>query len=160
MKEAEVIKETIGQLLKLIDFQGGVDVDYSDEDNILVNIQTEQAGFLIGQAGANLSALQHLARILVSKKNGQPIRFILDVNNYRKNRLELLRELAKDIAKQALSKKVSLVLHPMPAYERRIIHLSLADEPEINTQSTGQEPRRRIVVKPVTATETKGQSLK
>jgi len=160
MEEAEIIKETIGQLLKLIDFQGGVDVDYSDEDNILVNIQTEQAGFLIGQAGANLNALQHLARILVSKKNGQPIRFILDVNDYRKHRLELLRELAKDIAKQALSKKVSLVLHPMPAYERRIIHLSLADEPEINTQSTGQEPRRRIVVKPVIATETKEQSLK
>jgi len=160
MKEAEVIKETIGQLLKLIDFQGGVDIDCSDENNILVNIQTEQAGFLIGQAGANLNALQHLARILVSKKNGQPIRFILDVNNYRKNRLELLRELAKDIAKQALSKKVSLVLHPMPAYERRIIHLALADEPEINTQSTGQEPRRRIVVKPVMVTEIKGQSLK
>ncbi len=159
MKEAEIIKETISQLLKLIDFQGGVDIDYSDENNILVNIQTEQAGFLIGQAGANLNALQHLARILVSKKNGQPIRFILDVNNYRKHRLELLRELAKDIAKQALSKKVSLVLHPMPAYERRIIHLALADEPEINTQSTGQEPRRRIVVKPVMVT-TKGQSLK
>lgn len=160
MKEAEIIKETIGQLLKLIDFQGGVDIDYSDENNILVNIQTEQAGFLIGQAGANLNALQHLARILVSKKNGQPIRFILDVNNYRKNRLELLKELAKDIAKQALSKKVSLVLHPMPAYERRIIHLALADEPEINTQSTGQEPRRRIVVKPVMVTEIKGPSLK
>lgn len=153
MKEAEIIKETISQLLKLIDFQGKIDIDYSDENNILVNIQTEQAGFLIGQAGTNLNALQHLARILVSKKNGQPIRFILDVNNYRKHRLELLRELAKDIARQALSKKVSLVLHPMPAYERRIIHLALADQPEINTQSTGQEPKRRIVIKPVTATK-------
>jgi len=153
MKEAEIIKETVSQLLELIDFQGGIDVDCSDEDNILVNIQIEQAGFLIGQAGANLNALQHLARILVSRKNGQPIRFILDVNNYRKHRLELLKELAKDIAKQALSKKVSLVLHPMPAFERRIIHLALADEPEINTQSTGQEPTRRIVIKPVIAAE-------
>ena len=153
MKEAEIIKETISQLLKLIDFQGEIDIDYSDENNILVNIQTEQAGFLIGQAGANLNALQHLARILVSKKNSQPIHFILDVNDYRKHRLELLRELAKDIAKQALSKKVSLVLHPMPAYERRIIHLALADEPEIDTQSTGQEPTRRIVIKPVMVTK-------
>ena len=154
MKEAEIIKETIDRLLKTMDFQGRVDVDCSDKDSILANIQTEQGGFLIGQAGVNLDALQHLARILVSKENGQPVHFILDVNNYRKHRLELLRELAKDIAKQALLKKVSLVLHPMPAYERRIIHLALADEPDISTQSTGEEPKRRIIIKPV---ETKGQ---
>jgi len=150
MKEADIIKETITELLGRMNFEAEVVVDGSDENNVLVNIQTEQGGFLIGQAGINLNALQHLARILVNKKQDYSIQFILDVNNYRKHRLELLTELAKDIAKQALSKKVSLVLHPMPAYERRIIHLALADEPEINTQSTGQEPRRRIVIKPVT----------
>jgi len=149
MEEAIVIKETISQLLKIIDIAGEVTVNDSDKNNILANIQSEQAGFLIGQAGANLSALQHLVRLLVGKKNGQPIRFILDVNNYRKRRLELLEEMAQDMAKQALVKRVSLILHPMPAYERRIIHLALAGQPEINTQSTGQEPMRRVVIKPV-----------
>jgi spoIIIJ-associated protein len=149
MKETTLIKETISQLLKMIDIAGEVTVNDSDKDNILANIQSEQGGFLIGQAGTNLSALQHLARLLVSKKNGQPVQFILDINSYRKRRLELLEELAQNMAKQALTKRVSLILHPMPAYERRVIHLALADRPEIDTQSTGQEPRRRVVIKPV-----------
>ena len=149
MDNLEIIKQTITDLLNRINFDAKVEIDASDQNNIVVNIQTEQGGFLIGQAGGNLNALQHIARILVNKQNDQPIQFILDVNNYRKHRLELLRELAKNMAKQALSKKVSLILHPMPAYERRIIHLSLADNPEINTESTGQEPERRIVIKPV-----------
>jgi spoIIIJ-associated protein len=157
MDNLEIIKQAITDLLKKMDFEAVVDIDISDQNNIIVNIQTEQAGFLIGQAGVNLSALQHLVRILVNKKSDQPVQFILDVNDYRKHRLELLKELAKDIAREALSKKVSLILHPMSAYERRIIHLALADEPEINTESTGEEPKRRIVIKPV---EAKGQFLK
>ncbi len=149
MEKENLIKDTINQLLKIIGIDGQLTVDGLNQDNILVNIQTEQGGFLIGQAGANLNALQHIARLLVNKKNNQTIRFILDVNNYRRHRLELLEELAQDMAKQALTRRVSLILHPMPAYERRIIHLALAEQPEINTQSTGQEPKRRIVIKPV-----------
>lgn len=149
MEKEDLIKETIDQLLGIIGVDGQVAVDNSDQDNILVNIQTEQGGFLIGQAGVNLNALQHIARLLVNKKNDQPIRFILDVNNYRRHRLELLEELARNMAKQALTRRVSLILHPMPAYERRIIHLALANQSEINTQSTGQEPKRRVVIKPI-----------
>jgi len=149
MEKEDLIKETINQLLKIIGVEGQVVVNDSDPDNALVNIQTEQGGFLIGQAGANLSAFQHIVRLLVNKKNDQPIRFILDVNNYRQHHSELLEELAQNMAKQALSRRVSLILHPMPAYERRIIHLALANQPEIDTQSTGQEPKRRIVIKPV-----------
>jgi spoIIIJ-associated protein len=149
MEKINIIKETIKELLKIMDFDGKVVVDDSNKENILVNIQTEQAGFLIGQAGANLDALQHIVRILVSKKNGQPIQFVLDVNNYRKHRIEILRELAKSIAKQALSEKAAFTLQPMSAYERRIIHLALAEYPQINTESIGQEPERRVIVKPI-----------
>ncbi len=148
VNKLEIIKETIIELLNRMGFNGQVEVDNSDKENILVNIQTEQAGFLIGQAGVNLDALQHIVRVLVSKKNGQPIQFILDVNNYRKHRVELLQELAKNTAKQALVERVALALQPMPAYERRIVHLALAQHPQINTESVGQEPKRRVVVKP------------
>jgi len=153
MDNLEIVKQIITDLLNKIGFEAKIEIDSSDQNNIIVNIQTEQAGFLIGQSGSNLNALQHISRILVNKKNSQPIQFILDVNNYRRHRLELLRELAQNMAKQALSKKVSLILHPMSAYERRIIHLSLADNPKINTESTGEEPKRRIVIKPVEATK-------
>lgn len=143
-----IIKETIAELLKSMNFEGDIFIDESDKDNIIVNIQTEQAGFLIGQAGANLDALQCLARILVSKKNDRSIRFVLDINNYRKNRIDLLKNLAKDIAEQALSKRIAITLQPMSAYERRVIHLALIEYPQINTESTGYEPERRIIVRP------------
>jgi len=148
MDKENIIRETIKELLEVMHFDGQVAVDNPEPDNILANIQTEQAGFLIGQAGANLDALQHIIRILVNKKNQEPIPFILDVNNYRKHRIELLRDLAKNMANQALSEKVSLTLQPMSAYERRIIHLALINQSEISTESVGQEPERRIVIKP------------
>lgn len=148
MNQAEAIKEVISQLLEKMTFPAEVVVEKNNLDNLLVSIQSKEGGFLIGQAGANLIALQHLARALVNKRFGQPVQFILDVNDYRRHRLELLQDLAKDMAKQALNRQTSLVLHPMPAYERRIIHLALVDYPNIATQSIGQEPARKIVIKP------------
>lgn len=151
MSNSKIIKQTVIDLLNKINFKAQVEINDSDQDNIVVNIQTEEGGFLIGQSGSNLNALQHITRILVNKKNDQPTHFILDVNDYRKHRLDLLRDLAQNMAQQALLKKVSLILHPMPAYERRIIHLALADHPKIDTESTGEGLQRRIVIKPTKA---------
>jgi spoIIIJ-associated protein len=144
----ETIKETVGHLLEKMDFEGQVLVNKDERDELAVNIQTEEAGFLIGQSGVNLDAFQHLIKVIIGKKTGQPIHFIIDINNYRKHRIDLLKELAKDIAKQAMLKRTALVLQPMPSYERRIIHTVLAEYPGINTESVGQEPERRVVVKP------------
>lgn len=148
MNKINIIKKTIEELLKVMHFDGNIIIDDSELDSILANIQTEQAGFLIGQAGVNLDALQHIARILVNKKNEEPTPFILDVNSYRKQRIELLKDLAENIAKQAVTEKVALTLQPMPAYERRVIHLALVDKVDVSTESIGQDFERRIVIKP------------
>lgn len=149
MDKIETIKEIVTELLEIMDFQGRINIDTTNEDNILVNIQTDQASFLIGQAGANLEALQYIARVLASKKMGAPVQFILDVNDYQKHHIGLLEELAKNIAKQALSERIAITLQPMTAFKRRIVHLALADDSQISTESIGQEPERRIVVKPI-----------
>lgn len=149
MDSTNTIKKTIEELLEVMRFEANIDVDEHESDSILVNVQTNQAGFLIGQAGANLDALQHIARVLVNKKNEQTIPFVLDVNNYRKNRIELLKDLAENMARQALTEKVSLTLQPMSAYERRVIHLALVDNSQVSTESIGQDTDRRIVIKPV-----------
>ena len=148
MDKIEIIKKTIKELLDAMKFEGQIIVDDLSPDNILINIETDQAGFLIGQTGVNLDALQHLTRILVSKKSEESVPFILDVNHYRRHRIELLKDLANNMAKQALTEKVSLTLQPMSAYERRVIHMALTSQSEISTQSIGQEPERRIVIKP------------
>ena len=108
MEEKDIIKEIIAELLKKMNISGSVLVE-NFENDIIANIQTEEAGFLIGQAGKNLEAFQYLSRTLVNKKNEQSIQFIVDVNNYRKDRIESLRSLAKNIAKQTLTEKVSII---------------------------------------------------
>ena len=148
MDKNHIIKETIVDLLSSMNFNGDVFINDSDEDNIIVNIQTDQAGFLIGQAGMSLDALQCLARTLVNKKSNESVRFILDINNYRKNKIDLLKNLAKNIAEQALSRRIAITLQPMPAYERRIIHLTLINNTQINTESTGYDTERRIIIRP------------
>jgi len=147
MDNLKTIKETIIDLLKRMNFDGKVDVDISDENNILANIQTEQANFLIGQSGANLDALQHIIRIIINKKSNEFVHFILDVNNYRKYRIELLKELAENVAKQVLTEKVAVTLRPMTAYDRRIVHLALANNSQIVTESIGNGTERKITIK-------------
>ena len=148
MDKINIIKKTVEELLNTMHFKGDVSIDDLQSDDILVNIQTEHAGFLIGQAGANLDALQHIARILVNKKNEEPTPFVLDVNSYRKQRIDLLKDLAENVAKQAFSEKVTLTLQPMSSYERRIIHLALVNKTEVSTESIGHNLERRIIIKP------------
>ena len=74
MERRDAIKQTISELLKIMSFEGEVFVNDVDKENILVNIQTHQAGYLIGQAGASLDALQFIARVLVNRKIQEPVR--------------------------------------------------------------------------------------
>ncbi|MFC1701100.1 protein jag [Patescibacteria group bacterium] len=150
MENLDIIKKSVENLLKIIGFESEITTDYrQSEECILVNIQTDQinSGYLIGQGGSNLDSFQHLARLLVNKQIGGQAKFIIDVNNYKKHRIDLLNAIADDIAKQVLSERSSLALRPMPAYERRIIHLALSNHPLIDTESVGNEPERRVVVK-------------
>jgi len=90
--------------------------------------------------------LQHLVRVLLSKTN--PGHFVvIDVNNHKEIRKNELNEIAIDAAKKVRRTKEALTLEPMSAYERRIIHLKLAELPDIVTESTGEEPERRLVVR-------------
>lgn len=143
----EIIKDTVAELLKAMKFDGQLVLDRSDPDNILVSVQTDQAPFLIGQAGVNLDAFQYLARILASKRANEPVYFLLDVNNYRQHRINMLKQMVKNIAEQALSEKAMVTLQPMPAYERRIVHIALLEYPQLVTESVGQDQDRHIVIK-------------
>jgi spoIIIJ-associated protein len=97
----------------------------------------------------NLAALQHLVRAVANKKLGQNfVNFIVDVNNYRANRLNLLKEMALSFAKEVAENHQTETLEPMSAYERRIIHVTLSDYPGVKTESQGEGEERRIVIKP------------
>lgn len=106
------------------------------------------ARMLIGERGANLAALEHILRKIIQKKHGADAHFTLDVNDYRMRRLEDLKQDVKSAAKEVRTHGRSVPLRPMTSFERRIVHLLLAEYPDITTESSGVEPERKVVIKP------------
>lgn len=114
-----------------------------------VNIITDEARLLIGTRAQNLLALEYLLKRLAEKDEPPEAgRFFLDVNGYRLHHIESLKADAKNMAKKVRLYRTQLVLKPMSSFERRIIHIALAEYPDITTESIGEDPSRRVVIKP------------
>ena len=118
------------------------------EDNIYaVELVGESLGGLIGRRGETLDAIQQLTNYAVNNGQTQRVRIHIDAENYRAKREESLQRLARKTAGKALKYRRNMMLEPMNAYERHVIHAALQDyDPSISTYSTGTEPNRRIVV--------------
>lgn len=115
---------------------------------VKVSIQTEQAGILIGARASRLKALQLILRMIVAQRLGEWLPLLLDINNYRQRRRLELEKMAKEAAEKAASSQENVVLPPMSAYDRRIIHLVLSGDSRVETESVGEGEARRVVVKP------------
>ena len=107
-----------------------------------------EANLLIGERGVNLAALEHLLKKIIHKKTGEGYKFTLDINDYRMKRLEDLKQDVKSAAKEVRLYRKEVPLRPMSSFERRIVHLLLAEYPDITTESIGEESERYVVIKP------------
>lgn len=150
----EKIKKIVREIFQIIgsnDLEINIKKDSSLKDRELlrvnVKIDPREASYLIKENAVGLGALQHLLRLLISKESPGQTLFILDINDYRKGREKFLTELALKTAQKVRKTKRPVTLGPMSAYERRLIHLKLAEQPDIVTESIGQEPERKIVVR-------------
>jgi spoIIIJ-associated protein len=142
----EQIKQLIEQILSFFDTDFSVDLN-EDEESLRINLKMNDAGFLIGSNGDNLKELEFLLRAILQRQNyGKKI--FLDINNYRRIREDNLKDLAKEIAHKVILTKKPQSLPPMNAYERRIIHMELATNPDIATESEGEGINRHLTVKP------------
>ncbi len=144
-------KEILEQLMAQLDFHVRVEIKAGDTNRLNVvgeGTEKESLGALIGRKGERLSALQHLVNLLLSKRVGEWTRILVDVEDYRGRRERQLRDLANRAADRVLETGKMLQLEPMPALERRWIHLALRDHEKVATQSIGEEPNRRVVVLP------------
>ncbi len=122
-----------------------------DSGNVL-KISVEAGGegrVLIGAHGAHLVALQHLVRCLLRRQLHNDVRIMVDVNGYRARRERSLLGLAEEVARKANRTGRTVVLQPMTAADRRTIHTALANYKDVHTESLGDEPNRRVVVRPV-----------
>jgi len=119
-----------------------------DENGIVFMIQTGEANLLIGMNGANLIALNHIVKRVVDKKElGGEKNFTIDVNNYQRQKNEILINKVKILADRVKSLKTDVEMDPMSSYERMIVHSILADDQEVSTESSGTGRDRKVVIK-------------
>jgi len=142
----------ISKLLFQMGMQAQVSAHYGeardDRRPIMVDIRGGDLGVLIGRRGETLDAFQYIAALMVGKETGQFIHLVVDIEGHRDRRERQLRQLARRMAEQVIKSGRKLTLEPMPAAERRIIHMELRDHPAVTTQSAGEEPHRKITILP------------
>lgn len=154
----EAAREILEQLLQLMDIEArvtpseefSVNTDEGTTTSIGLNIEGEDLGILIGRRGQTMASLQHIVRIIMAHKMNIRIPVIIDVEGYKKRRCEGLRALAVRLADQVKNRKIPFTMEPMSAFERRIVHLALAERNDVFTESTGISTNRKVVIKPVT----------
>jgi len=144
----ENIKRTIEELIAKTGFDVD-DLNFCDEvEGLWCQIKTPDSGSMIGPDGETLSAINHLVyRIIENKKIENPPMVFVDVNGYKKHKIENLKTKAHMMAERARFFKSNIEIEPMPAGERRIIHQYLDGKPDIKTESTGVGKSRRIIIK-------------
>lgn len=140
-------KTVLEEVLRLMEVPGTVEVTMGTEAAKL-NVVGDDLGILIGRRGEKLASLQHIVNLIVARREGQLNRIMIDVENYRGRREDQLRDVADRAAQRVAQSGKIIQLEAMPAMERRIVHLALAEHELVRTQSVGVEPNRRVVILP------------
>jgi len=142
------IKETVKDFFKKMTFEVEIEFSPQEDQTFPINLKTSEPQILIGQSGQTLAEIQHLLKAILKRKIKEPFFIDLDISDYKKKKIEYLKEMAKSVADEVSLSKKEKWLPPMPAYERRIIHLELASRSDVTTESIGQEPERKVIVRP------------
>lgn len=148
MKEAK-IKETIEEIFRQTSCSLS-SLDIKDEYNMIwCAIETPDSRFMIGRDGETLRSLNHLVQKMLEKDFAEDgVRnLLIDINGYQRKKFDNLKNIAHMMAERAKYFKSNIEIDPMPAFERRIIHLFLENDKEIKTESEGEGPNRRVIIK-------------
>ncbi len=148
-EQQKILQKIISEIGYYLGEKAKVDFDNSSDPSITqVNITVSDPSLLLSDGGGNLIAWQHLCRILFRKRTETAVNFVLDINNYRQDRQKYLASLAFDMAQKVAEEKRLVILKPMNSYERRLIHLTLAEDKRVSTESLGEAEERRVIIKP------------
>jgi spoIIIJ-associated protein len=136
-------------LLERLPATAQIEQQENPDGTVVLNLCGENLGILIGRRGQMLDAIQYLVNVVANRKGaGDWVRIVLDASGYRQRRQEALKQLALRTAARVKQQKRRLALEPMNALERRIVHMALADDTEVETHSEGDDPYRRVVITP------------
>ncbi len=151
-EEVSIARETINIILEKLKVNANVSVKLGESDAnrvqpVLIDIEGNDLSFLIGRKAETIDALQYITGLIVGRELDRWVPLQIDVQHYRKRREDELRKLARRIADQVVSTGRKQVLEPMPPNERRIIHIELKENPYVESESFGEEPRRKVTVR-------------
>lgn len=136
-------------VFKAMKLEASINVEFDAAENELsIDVKAEDMGVLIGKRGQTLDSLQYIVSLAINKDSNEYVKVKLDSENYRIRRKETLENLAKNIASKVKRTGRQVSLEPMNSFERRIIHSALQGDPDCETFSEGNDPYRKVVVKP------------
>lgn len=150
----QIVEATVRELLDKLQVQAQVSTRYGNAEGdapapVMVDIRGRDLSILIGRRAERLNALQFITHLIVGKELGRNVPIVIDVEGYRKRREKQLQRMARRLADQAVRTGRRVIMEPMPANERRIVHITLRDDPRVTTKSIGEEPRRKVTIIPV-----------
>jgi spoIIIJ-associated protein len=134
--------------VEVVDRGGKLDEASEEVSPLILNVVGDDLGALIGRRGETLRDLQFMTRLITSRRIGTWPNLVVDVEGYKTRREDSLRSLARRVADQVRRSGQAMALEPMPAHERRIVHLALRDDPDVYTESTGKDERRKVQILP------------
>lgn len=149
----QVVRELLGHMgvradVLAVDNPSVMPVSSDDPLTVFIDINGRDLGMLIGRRGENLAQLQYMVNLLVNKRGEEWLRVIVDVEGYRSHREESLIGLAERVGRQVARNRRPISLEPMPANERRIVHMALRELPDVRTESSGEGENRRVTIFP------------
>ena len=149
----EIGKEVLAKILGFMEIDAQVEAEesntpFDDSGPVVLNITGHDLGLLIGRRGETLNDLQYLTRLIVGRRLAKRANLVVDVEGYKARRERALVEMAHRVAEQVKENQKSSVLEPMPANERRIVHLALRDYEGVTTHSVGEGERRKVMIIP------------
>ena len=147
-KKIRNIKKIAEEFFEKTSFDVQIEVEEKDDSNITVNLKTDEPQVLVGEGGNTLACLQTLLGKVVKRKTDARLYIDLDINDYKKRKIEYLKDVARNYADEVSLSKKEKELVPMPAYERRIIHMEIKERSDVSTESRGYGPERKVIIKP------------
>lgn len=147
-ENADELVAILSELLELADLDARAGIAEISGRYVTISLDGRDVSYLVGRRGEVINALQYLMNVMSTRKLHNGVRVVLEGNDYRKKRQDVLTKLATQIAEEVAKRGEEAVLDALPAFERRVVHKALSEFPGVVTYSEGEEPNRRVVIAP------------
>ncbi len=147
-EDADGLVAVLTDLLELADLDAQAEISEINGRYVSITLDGRDVSYLVGRRGEVINALQYLMNVMSTRKLHNGVRVVLEGNDYRKKRQDVLTKLAMQIAEEVAKRGEEAVLDALPAFERRVVHKALSEFPGVVTYSEGEEPNRRVVIAP------------